>query len=265
MSGAPPWRWFGRVPYRAMLRWQERRRERVIAGGPEVIALVEHPPVVTTGRRAVTGLEAVHAAGIEVVHTNRGGLATWHGPGQIVAYPIVDLHRRRLKIRDLVARLEWSLVQIGVRLGIPIETVPGRPGAWIAGAKVASIGLHVARGVSIHGLALNLSCDLTDFARFVPCGLLGVRMTRLADHGWSGEPASLASAVGTAIGAALTVPPARITSARSLEAHSSAGEHRPDTAGVGGSNPPAPTPFVHPSPMDFRTCRPPNKTGAQLS
>lgn len=184
-----------------MLAWQVERREAVIAGGPEILALVEHPRVITVGRRPVEG---VGELGIDVVETNRGGLATWHGPGQLVAYPIVDLHRRGLKVREAVRGLEEALVGIGRVVQVPIRRDPERPGAWVGARKVASVGLHVRHGVVMHGLALNVSCDLRDFGLFTPCGLDGVEMTRLAEHGCRRSVEQMVSLTAIAIAEALT-------------------------------------------------------------
>lgn len=195
------WRWFGRMPYREMLAWQTARREEIVAGGREILALVEHPRVITVGRRPVEGLADLD---IDVVHTNRGGLATWHGPGQLVAYPLVDLHRRGLRVREAVRGLEDALVAVGAELDVPIERDPSRPGAWVGERKIASVGLHVRHGVVMHGLALNVDCDLTDFDLFTPCGLDGVRMTRLSEHGCRRSVEQIAPMIAGAIARALT-------------------------------------------------------------
>ncbi len=191
------WQWVGRVDYRRAWTWQRARREAVIAGeAPETLVMMEHPRVVTVGRRAVTGLDAVHAAGIPVVETERGGLATWHGPGQLVGYPIIDVGGRGIRVRDFVHGIEAMLVEVLASLGLVATTDARHPGVWVRGAKIASVGLHFRRGVSMHGFALNCTADLADFERFTPCGIEGVWMTSLASEGCPIPPEQLASRVG---------------------------------------------------------------------
>lgn len=198
----PGWSWVGRVDYRRALDWQRARREGVIAGDrPEIIALMEHPAVVTLGRRSVSGLDGVRAAGIPIVSTERGGLATWHGPGQLVGYPIVDVGRRDIRVRDFVHGLEDALVAVLASLGLAAGTDPAHPGVWVGGRKIASVGVHFRKGVSMHGFALNATASLVDFDRFTPCGIEGVEMTSLAREGCPVAPARLASRVGVAVAA----------------------------------------------------------------
>ncbi|MEZ4319755.1 MAG: lipoyl(octanoyl) transferase LipB [Myxococcota bacterium] len=186
---SPAWRWLGRVPYTEALEWQRARRESVIAGeAGEVLALLEHPAVVTTGRREAGDLAGVHAAGIPVVPTERGGLATWHGPGQLVGYPILDIGRHGLGVRAFVSLVEDVLVGALDEVGIQACRREGFPGVWVGEAKIASIGLHFRRGVSMHGFALNLTADLSDFGRFTACGIEGVRLTSAAELGVSVGP-----------------------------------------------------------------------------
>ncbi|MCB9676819.1 MAG: lipoyl(octanoyl) transferase LipB [Alphaproteobacteria bacterium] len=203
------WRWLGRVPYADAAEWQRARREDVIAGRrPEILALVEHPRVVTTGRRDAGDLDAVRAAGIPVVATERGGLATWHGPGQLVGYPIVDVGGRGIGVKRFVALVEDVLIGWAAEAGIPAGRRDGHPGVWVGGAKLASVGLHFRRGVSMHGFALNLTADLADFALFTPCGIPEAEVTsasRLGVHAppeavCAGLAARFAEAVDTATG-----------------------------------------------------------------
>lgn len=184
MSEAIEVAWLGRVPYREALARQRARREAVIAGAPEALWLLEHDPVVTTGRRDAGDLdaEALARAGIDLVATERGGLATWHGPGQLVGYLIVDLHRRRLGVRGLVTALEQGLIDWLGAQGVAAGRREGYPGVWVGRDKIAALGLHFRLGVSLHGFALNLTNDLDGFARIVPCGITDGGVTRLADR-----------------------------------------------------------------------------------
>ncbi|MGM0575270.1 MAG: lipoyl(octanoyl) transferase LipB [Myxococcota bacterium] len=172
----------GRVAYEAGLNLQREARERVCAGGPDEVLLLEHDPVVTLGRRGGEWDEAALARlDTPVVRADRGGLATWHGPGQVVGYPIVDLRRRGLGITDFVALLGEVMSATAEAFGVPgVVYDPDRPGVYVDGRKLGSIGLHVHRGVTTHGFALNVSCDLSGFDAIVPCGARGMGITTLA-------------------------------------------------------------------------------------
>ena len=144
--------------------------------------LVEHPPVFTlglAGRRE----HVLDPGTIPVVATDRGGQVTYHGPGQAVAYLLMDLRRAGLGVRELVRRLEQSAIDVLAAYGVHGERRPGMPGVYVDGAKIAAIGLRVARGCSYHGIALNVDVDLAPFARIDPCGYPGLASTRLADLG----------------------------------------------------------------------------------
>lgn len=168
--------WRGRIAYRRALFEQRARREAVIGGrAPEAIWALEHPSTFTTGRRAVAGLPdptVLRALGAELVLTERGGLATWHGPGQLVIYAILDLAARGLSVRALVAAIEEGLIAYLGALGLPAGRRVGAPGVWVGRDKVAALGLHVRHGVTLHGLALNLDCDLSAYEHIVPCGIV---------------------------------------------------------------------------------------------
>jgi lipoate-protein ligase B len=178
----------GRVGYAEVESMQESLRAQVVAGdaGAEALILVEHPPVVTLGRRA--GNDALRVSerelderGIEVHRTSRGGEATYHGPGQLVAYPIVRLDRG---VSAHVEVLAQAAVAVAASVGVVASYDRARPGVWVGGRKLASIGVHVHRRVAIHGLALNLTRDaLAGFSTIVPCGLDGVEMTSLQTEG----------------------------------------------------------------------------------
>ena len=142
--------------------------------------LVQHHPVFTQGRSG----KAEHIlapSGIDIVQSDRGGQVTYHGPGQLVIYPLIDLHRRGLNIRTLVSLLENSIIELLSRYGLTAATLAGAPGVYIDGDKIASLGLRVRRGYSFHGLSLNVDMELTPFTFINPCGYPGLQMTQLID------------------------------------------------------------------------------------
>ena len=144
--------------------------------------LVEHPPVFTLGLAGRP--EHVRAADdIPVVKTDRGGQVTYHGPGQVVAYPLMDLRRAKLGVKELVRRLEESVIDTLAHYSVEGRRREGMPGVYVDGAKIAAVGLRVARGCSYHGVALNATLDLEPFGRIDPCGYPGLPSTRLADLG----------------------------------------------------------------------------------
>ena len=144
--------------------------------------VVEHPPVYTLGLAGRP--EHVLAPGdIPVVKTDRGGQVTYHGPGQVVAYPMMDLRRTGYGIREMVRRLEQAAIDLLADYGISGERQAGMPGVYVGGAKIAAIGLRVARHCSYHGIALNANLELEPFSRIDPCGYPGLASTRLADQG----------------------------------------------------------------------------------
>jgi lipoyl(octanoyl) transferase len=172
----------GRLPYREALAWQRTlARQRVERSQPhDVLLLLEHEPVITLGR----GAHREHLLAtddIEVVEVERGGDVTYHGPGQLVGYPIIDLTGYRQDLHWYLRTLEQALIDALAELGIPGERVPGYTGVWTRGGgrKIASIGVHVKQWVTWHGFALNVSTDLAAFDRIVPCGITGVSMTSI--------------------------------------------------------------------------------------
>jgi lipoyl(octanoyl) transferase len=172
----------GRRPYapvwEEMIRYTEARGEN----GADELWLVEHDPVYTFGRAGRP--EHLLAAGeVPVVRTDRGGQITYHGPGQLVAYVLLDLDRRGWGPRELVMRLEEAIIRLLAALGIEGERRPKAPGVYVRGAKVAALGLRIKRGCSYHGLALNCDLDLGPFAGINPCGYPGLEVTSLARLG----------------------------------------------------------------------------------
>ncbi|HEX5983392.1 MAG TPA: lipoyl(octanoyl) transferase LipB [Solirubrobacterales bacterium] len=167
---------------RVQRRLQEQRQQSLV---PDVLLLLEHPPVYTRGRRSrpeelPMGAAWYEAQGIEVVDTDRGGLVTYHGPGQLVAYPIVHLGPYGDDVQRFVRGLERVIVESLAAHGVRARTREGLTGVWVEERKIASIGLHVSRGVTTHGLAVNVNNDLQPFEWVVPCGIEGVSMTSLA-------------------------------------------------------------------------------------
>ncbi len=148
------------------------------AATPDELWLVEHPPVFTQGQAGKA--EHVLAPGdIPVVQVDRGGQVTYHGPGQIVAYPLLDIRRRKLGVRALVNRIEEAIIRVLARHGVEGQRVDGAPGIYVAGEKIASLGLRVRRGCTFHGLAFNIDMDLEPFQRINPCGFEGLKVTQL--------------------------------------------------------------------------------------
>ncbi len=170
----------GRVPYDRALDWQRTLAAARIDGRLEadVLLLLEHPPVVTLGRTAREA-HVLRSDGLDVVEVERGGDVTFHGPGQLVGYPIFDLRGPpyRQDLHWYLRTLEDALIVALAELGIPAERNAGYTGVWTRGRKIASIGVHVKQWVTWHGFALNVTTDLAQFERIVPCGIPGVEMT----------------------------------------------------------------------------------------
>ena len=168
----------GLVPYAEALEWQRRLAEDRIAGRlpHDLLLLLEHPPVLTLGRNSQAA-HVLHPEGVEVFEVERGGDVTFHGPGQLVGYPIIDLRQHRQDLHWYLRTLEQALIDGLGALGIPAERNAGYTGVWTRGRKIASIGIHVKQWVTWHGFALNVTTDLSAFDRIVPCGIPDVVMT----------------------------------------------------------------------------------------
>lgn len=191
-----------RLGPRAFRPTADAMREFTAARGPETadeLWLVEHPPVYTLG------IAASHAHGpqpdgrIPVLRCERGGEVTYHGPGQVVLYTLVDLARRGLRVREFVRLLEQSVIDLLAEHSVTGERRPGAPGVYVSGAKVAALGLRVSRGRCYHGLALNVDMDLSPFGAIDPCGYPGLRVTQTRDLGIAGS----ADAIGERLAALL--------------------------------------------------------------
>jgi lipoate-protein ligase B len=217
--------WLGRADYRSV--WELQKRLAAARADDEIgdrLLLVEHPAVLTLGRQAdpshvlATPAELARR-GIEVLRVERGGEVTYHGPGQLVAYPIIGLSRRGLLLRPFVRALEAAMVATCAAFGVTAERRDGHPGCWVDGdgpapRKIGALGIRIERGVSYHGIALNVDPDLADFDLIDACGMPGVASTSIAaEAGRTGELASttdveqagaiFARAFTTAIGADL--------------------------------------------------------------
>jgi len=162
--------------WQAMQRFTDRRT----AGSADEIWLLQHRPVFTLGQ-AGKPEHLLCPGDIAVVKADRGGQVTYHGPGQLVAYLLLDVRRLSLGVRELVSRMEQSLIDLLADYGIAAATQSGAPGVYVEEAKIASLGLRIRRGCSFHGLALNVAMDLEPFSRINPCGYAGLRMTQIRD------------------------------------------------------------------------------------
>ena len=170
---APVIRHLGLVEYEPTWRAMQRFTEERAAATPDEIWFLQHPPVFTLGMNA-SRAHLLSPGDIPVVQIDRGGQVTYHGPGQLVVYPLLDLKRARLGIRDFVTALEQAVIALAADFGIRTESRRGAPGVYVAGRKLASLGVRVRRGGSYHGLALNVALDLSPFARINPCGYAGL-------------------------------------------------------------------------------------------
>ncbi|MFY9825085.1 MAG: lipoyl(octanoyl) transferase LipB [Thermoanaerobaculia bacterium] len=181
------WEYLGRVPYAEALALQLAARASLKSGeGPERFLLLEHPHVYTLGRNAsgadvLAGPEWLAAKGVEVVECDRGGQVTYHGPGQLVGYPIVNLSPDRRDVRRYVRDLQEVLIRTLAGYGLAAQPGEGQEniGVWVGEEKIASIGVHLSRWITTHGFALNVTTDLSYFAGIIPCGLHQVRMTSI--------------------------------------------------------------------------------------
>jgi lipoyl(octanoyl) transferase len=211
-------RWLGRVDYRDAWALQKRLvDERVVGAIPDTVLLLEHPRVLTLGRQAdESHVRATPADladhGIELIRVERGGEVTYHGPGQLVAYPIIALSQRGLLVRPLVRALEGAMIDTCRALGVEADRRDGHPGCWVEPAgprprKIGAVGLRVERGVSYHGIALNVTVDLADFDLIDACGMPDVESTSIAaeqGHAAASPTTESVEAAGALFAAALT-------------------------------------------------------------
>jgi lipoyl(octanoyl) transferase len=192
----------GAVPYLEAWELQRTLHERRVRDGiPDCCLLLEHPPVYTAGKRTSVLDRPAGDPGAPVIDVDRGGKITWHGPGQLVGYPIVKLDEP-IDVIAYVRAVEEALIRACAELGVRTERVEGRSGVWVRGQrggpdrKVGAIGIRVSRGVTMHGFALNCDCDLSWFDRIVPCGISDATVTTLSAE--AGRPVTVADAVEVA-------------------------------------------------------------------
>jgi lipoyl(octanoyl) transferase len=197
----------GTIDYSSAWELQRELADARIAGGPDTLLLLEHPSVYTAGKRTEPHERPVD--GVPVIDTDRGGKITWHGPGQLVGYPIIGL-AEPLDVVKFVRRLEDSLIAVCASLGLSTGRVEGRSGVWVPGQdgrparKVGAIGIRVARATTLHGFSLNCDCDLGAFSTIVPCGISDAGVTSLsAELGRPIGVSDVTDAVADAVGAAL--------------------------------------------------------------
>lgn len=224
-------RWLGRIAYRDAWQLQKELVTRRAEGAiDDTLLLLEHDAVLTLGRQSdeshvLASPRELRRRGIEVVRVERGGEVTYHGPGQLVAYPIIRLGDRGILVRPLVTALETAMIETCAQLGVEAFAREGHPGCWVEGTggrphrKIGALGLRIERGVSYHGIALNIDSDLRDFDLIDPCGMPGLVSTSIAEElGRSAEPPTtamveragwiFAAAFARAIGAPLVTVPA---------------------------------------------------------
>jgi lipoyl(octanoyl) transferase len=184
----------GLVEYEPTWRAMQRFTNERDASTPDEIWFLEHPPVFTLGMNA-SPAHLLAPGDIPVVQIDRGGQVTYHGPGQLVVYPLVDLRRAKLGVRDIVTALEKCVIQLAAEFGISAEARKEAPGIYVAGKKLGSVGIRVRRHSSYHGLAVNVNLDLEPFQRINPCGYQGLLMTQLSELGGPSTVADAADAL----------------------------------------------------------------------
>ena len=206
----------GLVPYERALELQRAVARARISGAiaNDVLLLLEHPPVITLGRGSkaqhlVATHEMLEARGVELFEAERGGDVTFHGPGQLVGYPIMNLRDHKQDLHWYLRQVEAVLIDALQHVGIPAERSEGRTGVWTGGGKIASIGVHARDWVTWHGFALNVINDLSYFDLIVPCGLAGVTMTSVARELGPHAPdfANVAETVAASFGSVFAIHP----------------------------------------------------------
>ncbi|MFA7095571.1 MAG: lipoyl(octanoyl) transferase LipB [Gammaproteobacteria bacterium] len=184
----------GRQDYEPVWRAMQAYTDTRTAESPDKLWLLQHPPVFTQGLNGRPE-HLLDPGAIPVIQVDRGGQVTYHGPGQVVAYVLLDLKRRGLGVRELVTTLEQSVIDLLADYGIDAQARRDAPGVYVAGRKIASLGLRVRRGCSYHGLSLNVAMDLAPFRRINPCGYQGLEVTQLAELGGPTDTAAVEEAL----------------------------------------------------------------------
>jgi len=196
-------RWLGRVPYQPTWQAMQRFTEQRTAATPDEIWLLEHDPVFTLGMNSDRS-HLLAPGDIPVVQIDRGGQVTYHGPGQLVVYPLIDVRRAGLGVRALVSALERTVIEYCAQFGVRADCRAAAPGVYVDDRKLASVGLRIRRGGSYHGLAINVSMDLEPFLRINPCGYAGLAMTQLTDLGIAVDVQQAAAGFAPLLAALLT-------------------------------------------------------------
>lgn len=209
---APRLRWLGRVPYEPTWRAMQRFTDERDAATPDELWFLEHPPVFTQGM-AGRPEHVLDAGDIPVVQIDRGGQVTYHGPGQLVVYPLLDLKRLGFGIRGLVMALEQAAVDYVACFGAEAHGRRDAPGVYVGARKLMSIGLRVRRGCSYHGIALNVTTDTGAFARINPCGYAGLEIVNLHDLGGPGDLREVANGLAVTLLGQLRLPAAQLIDA----------------------------------------------------
>ena len=186
----------GCIAYQHAFKIQQKAQAFVLGGGDDILLLLEHPPTVTMGKNSgqenlPPNLVGMWGSAVDVVHSTRGGNITCHFPGQLVAYPIINLKKRTGGVRAYVHDVEETAIRTVRQFGIEAARNPGFPGVWVGNSKIASLGIAVQRHVTLHGLAMNVDRDLSLFNFITPCGLDGVTATSVQRE-QTGQPASMA-------------------------------------------------------------------------
>jgi len=200
--GAPVLRWLGRVDYEPTWRAMQKLVDQRGPGTRDEIWFLEHPPVFTLGMNSRPE-HLLRTGDIPVLHIDRGGQVTYHGPGQLVVYPLLDLERASLGVRALVEGIERAIIATVAEWGIAAYGRRDAPGVYVGPRKIASVGLRIRRGCSYHGLALNVAMDLEPFRRINPCGYAGLEMTQLSELGGPDDLVVVADALAPRLLAAL--------------------------------------------------------------
>ena len=191
-------RWLGRVDYEPTWRAMQRFTDERGPDTPDEVWLLEHPPVFTLGLAADPS-HVLAPGEIPVIQIDRGGQVTYHGPGQLVAYPLVDVKRLGISVRGLVTALERAVIDYVAGFGITAVGRRDAPGVYVDGRKLAALGLRIRRHASYHGLAMNVDMDLAPFSRINPCGMAGLEVTQLKDLGGPADVKAVADALGPQI------------------------------------------------------------------
>ena len=197
-TDAPELRWLGHRPYEPLWREMQAFTDSRDGATRDEIWLAEHPPVFTLGL-AASPAHVIAPGAIPVIAIDRGGEVTYHGPGQLMVYPMIDVRRARIGVRELVTALEASVIDLCGRSGVRAVARRDAPGVYVDGAKLASVGLRIRRGASYHGMAVNVDMDLEPFERINPCGFENLEMTDLARLGIRASVESLGTTIGIAL------------------------------------------------------------------